>query len=66
MVEFFTSYVWPLIVMVAQLVMLLAILLVAVAYILLADRKILAAVQMRRGPNVVGVNSRPLTSRIER
>ena len=66
MAEFFTSYVWPLIVMVAQLVMLLAILLVAVAYILLADRKIWAAVQMRRRPNVVGVNSRPLTSRIER
>ena len=58
MVEFFTSYVWPLIVMVAQLVMLLVILLVAIAYILLADRKIWAAVQMRRGPNVVGVNTR--------
>ena len=29
-------------------------LLVAIAYILLADRKIWAAVQMRRGPNVVG------------
>jgi NADH-quinone oxidoreductase subunit H len=40
--------------MVAQSVMLLVILLVAIAYILLADRKIWAAVQMRRGPNVVG------------
>jgi NADH-quinone oxidoreductase subunit H len=30
------------------------ILLVAIAYILLADRKIWAAVQIRRGPNVVG------------
>ena len=32
----------------------LVVLLVAIAYILLADRKIWAAVQMRRGPNVVG------------
>ena len=54
MAEFFTSYIWPLIVMVAQSVMLLVILLVAIAYVLLADRKIWAAVQIRRGPNVVG------------
>jgi NADH-quinone oxidoreductase subunit H len=52
--DFFWTYLWPLIVMVAQSVMLLVILLVAIAYILLADRKIWAAVQMRRGPNVVG------------
>ncbi|HZL29559.1 MAG TPA: NADH-quinone oxidoreductase subunit NuoH [Pseudolabrys sp.] len=52
--EFFWTYVWPLIVMLAQSLLLLVILLVAVAYILLADRKIWAAVQMRRGPNVVG------------
>ena len=32
----------------------LAILLVVIAYILLADRKVWAAVQLRRGPNVVG------------
>jgi NADH-quinone oxidoreductase subunit H len=54
MAEFWTSYLWPLIVMVAQSVMLLVILLVAIAYVLLADRKIWAAVQIRRGPNVVG------------
>ena len=54
MAEFFTSYIWPLIVMVAQSVLLLVILLVAIAYVLLADRKIWAAVQIRRGPNVVG------------
>jgi NADH-quinone oxidoreductase subunit H len=52
--EFFWTYLWPLIVIVAQSVMLLVILLVAIAYILLADRKIWAAVQIRRGPNVVG------------
>src|SRR6201994_4602362 len=54
MTEFWTSYLWPLIIMVAQSVLLLVILLVAIAYVLLADRKIWAAVQIRRGPNVVG------------
>jgi len=52
--DFFWTYLWPLIVMVAQSVLLLVILLVAIAYVLLADRKIWAAVQIRRGPNVVG------------
>src|SRR5881409_2373233 len=52
--DFFWTYLWPLIVIVAQSVLLLVILLVAVAYILLPDRKIWAAVQIRRGPNVVG------------
>src|SRR3982751_6644329 len=52
--SFWTGFLWPLIVMVAQSVLLLVLLLVAIAYILLADRKIWAAVQLRRGPNVVG------------
>jgi NADH-quinone oxidoreductase subunit H len=54
MAEFFSVYIWPLIVMVFESVLLLVILLVAIAYILYADRKIWAAVQIRRGPNVVG------------
>src|ERR1700730_13631682 len=54
MAEFWTSTLWPLIVMLAESVLLLVILLIAVAYVLLADRKIWAAVQIRRGPNVVG------------
>ncbi len=41
-------------IIVAQSVALLVALLVIIAYLLLADRKIWAAVQMRRGPNVVG------------
>ena len=52
--DFFWTYLWPVIFIVAQSVLLLVILLVAIAYILLADRKIWAAVQIRRGPNVVG------------
>src|ERR1700684_3591997 len=54
MAEFWTSTLWPLIVMIAASVLLLVVLLIAIAYILLADRKIWAAVQIRRGPNVVG------------
>src|SRR3954466_1271880 len=54
MAELWTGYLWPLIIMVVQSVLLLVILLVAIAYVLLADRKIWAAVQIRRGPNVVG------------
>jgi NADH-quinone oxidoreductase subunit H len=54
MAEIWSSYLLPLLIVVAQSVLLLVILLVAIAYILLADRKIWAAVQLRRGPNVVG------------
>jgi len=54
MAEFWTSFLFPLIIMVAQSLLLLVILLVAIAYVLYADRKIWAAVQIRRGPNVVG------------
>src|ERR1700709_364171 len=54
MVEFFLIYIWPLIVIIAECVLLLIVLLIGVAYIIYADRKIWAAVQMRRGPNVVG------------
>ena len=54
MMEFWTNYLWPLIVMLAQSLLMLVVLLIAIAYLLLADRKIWAAVQIRRGPNVVG------------
>src|SRR5256714_1197387 len=54
MAEFLTAYIWPLIIMVAQSVLLLAILLLITAFVLYADRKIWAAVMIRRGPNVVG------------
>jgi NADH-quinone oxidoreductase subunit H len=51
---FFSTYVVPTIIIVAESLLLLVSLLIFVAYILYADRKIWAAVQMRRGPNVVG------------
>jgi NADH-quinone oxidoreductase subunit H len=39
---------------VLSIVIMVSVLLVIVAFVLLADRKIFAAVQLRRGPNVVG------------
>jgi NADH-quinone oxidoreductase subunit H len=54
MAEFWSDYLWPLLIIVAQSVLLLVVLLVVTAYVLYADRKIWAAVQIRRGPNVVG------------
>ena len=52
--SFFSTYLWPALIMIGQSLLLLVLLLVGIAFILLADRKIWAAVQMRRGPNVVG------------
>src|ERR1700691_3699969 len=54
MEAFWSDYIWPLVIMVAESLLVLVLLLIAIAYILLADRKIWAAVQIRRGPNVVG------------
>ncbi|MEP3278775.1 MAG: NADH-quinone oxidoreductase subunit NuoH [Stappiaceae bacterium] len=54
MTDFWTTYGFPFIIMLAQSVLLLVVLLVIIAYVLYADRKIWAAVQIRRGPNVVG------------
>ncbi|MBP2234843.1 NADH-quinone oxidoreductase subunit H [Sinorhizobium kostiense] len=51
---FISTYVWPGAIIIGQSLLLLVALLLFIAYILLADRKIWAAVQMRRGPNVVG------------
>ena len=54
MEAFFLTYVWPAIIIVAQSLLLLVALLVFTAFILYADRKVWAAVMLRRGPNVVG------------
>lgn len=52
--DFFMTWLLPLLITVGKAVLLLVILLVLIAYLLYADRKIWAAVQLRRGPNVVG------------
>jgi len=54
MVEIWTNYALPVLIIVLQSVALLVPMLIIVAYLIYADRKIWAAVQMRRGPNVVG------------
>jgi NADH-quinone oxidoreductase subunit H len=54
MAEFWSSYGYPFALIFAQSLALLVILLILVAFLLYADRKVWAAVQMRRGPNVVG------------
>ena len=54
MVEFFWTYLWGPLWIVIQSLLLLVPLLIGVAYLIYADRKIWAAVQLRRGPNVVG------------
>src|SRR6202165_3799027 len=52
--ELFWINVWPIALIVVQSLALMVALLLIVAYVLYADRKIWAAVQLRRGPNVVG------------
>jgi NADH-quinone oxidoreductase subunit H len=52
--EIWQWYLWPLLTLVLWSVLLLVTLLILVAFLLLLDRKVWAAVQLRRGPNVVG------------
>ncbi|MBM3550017.1 MAG: NADH-quinone oxidoreductase subunit NuoH [Alphaproteobacteria bacterium] len=54
MADILTGYVYPGAIILAQIVAIIIPLLVAVAYLTLAERKVLAAMQLRRGPNVVG------------
>ncbi|MCB1397608.1 MAG: NADH-quinone oxidoreductase subunit H, partial [Rhodobacteraceae bacterium] len=56
MIDFFTNtYLGMLLVIVGQVLLIVVPLLVALAFLMYADRKIWAAVQMRKGPNIVGV-----------
>jgi NADH-quinone oxidoreductase subunit H len=52
--EIWQAYIWPAVVLALWSVLLLVVLLIGVAFLLLFDRKVWAAVQLRRGPNVVG------------
>ncbi len=54
MADFLLTYVLPVVIIVAQSLLVMVVLLVLIAFLLYGDRKVWAAVQMRRGPNVVG------------
>ncbi len=54
MVDFWQDYALPAAIIVAKIVAIIVPLLVAVAYLTYAERKVLAVMQLRRGPNVVG------------
>jgi NADH-quinone oxidoreductase subunit H len=54
MASFLDIYVWPTLLTVGYILMIIVPLLLCVAYLTYAERKVMAAVQIRRGPNVVG------------
>lgn len=54
MVELWTGYIWPLIWIVLCILALVVPLLLGVAYLTLAERKVIAAMQLRQGPMTTG------------
>jgi len=52
--DLWSGYAWPLIIIVAQIMALLVPLLMVVAYLTYAERKVIAAMQLRKGPELVG------------
>jgi len=52
--EIWTVYLWPAIWIAIQVLVVVVPLLLGVAYLTLAERKVIASMQLRRGPNVVG------------
>jgi NADH-quinone oxidoreductase subunit H len=54
MADLWFTYIWPLLWIVIKILALVVPLLLGVAYLTLFERKVIAAMQLRRGPNVVG------------
>jgi NADH-quinone oxidoreductase subunit H len=55
MVEFWDGYLLPTVIIVAKILAIVLPMLIAMAYLTLYERKVMAAMQLRKGPNVVGV-----------
>ncbi|WP_169569210.1 NADH-quinone oxidoreductase subunit NuoH [Sneathiella limimaris] len=54
MVEFWDQYLLPTLIIVGKILLIVVPMLVAMAYLTLYERKVMGAMQMRKGPNVVG------------
>ena len=54
MAELWINYLWPVLWIVIKILMFLVPVLIGVAYLTYAERKIISAMQLRKGPNVVG------------
>jgi NADH-quinone oxidoreductase subunit H len=54
MTEFWWAYLWPVLWIVIKILLLVVPLLIGVAYLTYAERKVIGAMHLRRGPNVVG------------
>src|SRR6202163_3583624 len=54
MADIWRIYGWPTALMIAEVLAIIVPLLLCVAYLTYAERKVLAAAQLRKGPNVVG------------
>jgi len=54
MADFWFGFLWPAIILLVQVLIIVVPLLLAVAYLTYAERKVIGAMQMRKGPNVVG------------
>ena len=54
MLEFWWMYLWPVVWIIVKILLLVVPLLIGVAYLTYAERKVIGAMHLRRGPNVVG------------
>ncbi|MGK9231335.1 NADH-quinone oxidoreductase subunit NuoH [Inquilinus limosus] len=52
--DFWSGYAWPTVLVVLQIIAIVLPLIIAVAYLTYAERKVMAAMQLRQGPMVVG------------
>jgi NADH-quinone oxidoreductase subunit H len=52
--QLWSDYLWPLVIVLAQIIAVVVPLLMAVAYLTFAERKVIASMHLRKGPNVVG------------